>query len=63
MAAHSSTLAWRIPWTEQHGGLQSIGLQRVRTQLKRQHACMQSAGETEANSLYVPVLSHSIEMI
>ena len=28
MATHSSILAWRIPWTEQH--LQSMGLQRVR---------------------------------
>ena len=30
MATHSSILAWRIPWTEEPGGLQSIGLQRVR---------------------------------
>ena len=30
MIAHSSILAWRIPWTEEHGGLQSMGLQRVR---------------------------------
>ena len=30
MAIHSSVLAWRIPWTEEPGGLQSIGLQRVR---------------------------------
>ena len=29
MAAHSSILAWRIPWTEDPGGLQSMGLQRV----------------------------------
>ena len=29
MAAHSSTLAWKIPWTEEHGGLQSMGSQRV----------------------------------
>ena len=29
MATHSSILAWRIPWKEEHGGLQSIGLQRV----------------------------------
>ena len=29
MAAHSSILAWRIPWTEEPGGLQSIGSQRV----------------------------------
>ena len=27
MATHSSVLAWRIPWTEEPGGLQSIGLQ------------------------------------
>ena len=30
MATHSSVLAWRIPWTEEVGGLQSIGSQRVR---------------------------------
>ena len=30
MAAHSSVLAWRIPWTEEPGGLQSMGSQRVR---------------------------------
>ena len=29
MAAHSSILAWRIPWTEEPGGLQSVGSQRV----------------------------------
>ena len=29
MAIHSSILAWRIPWTEKPGGLQSVGLQRV----------------------------------
>ena len=29
MATHSSILAWRILWTEELGGLQSIGLQRV----------------------------------
>ena len=30
MATHSSILAWEIAWTEEPGGLQSIGLQRVR---------------------------------
>ena len=30
MAVHSSVLAWRIPWTEEPGGLQSMGLQRDR---------------------------------
>ena len=32
MATHSSTLAWRIPWTEEPGGLQSMEL-KSRTQL------------------------------
>ena len=30
MATHSSILAWKIPWTEEPGGLQSIASQRVR---------------------------------
>ena len=34
MATHSSILAWRIPWTEKPGGLQSIGSQS-QTRLKR----------------------------
>ena len=29
MATHSSILAWRIPWTDEPGGLQSMGSQRV----------------------------------
>ena len=29
MVTHSSILAWRIPWIEETGGLQSMGLQRV----------------------------------
>ena len=29
MATHSSILAWKIPWTEKPGGLQSMGLQTV----------------------------------
>ena len=30
VTTHSSILAWRIPWTEETGGLQSMGSQRVR---------------------------------
>ena len=30
MATHASTLAWKIPWTEEPGGLQSMGSLRVR---------------------------------
>ena len=29
MATHSSILAWRIPWTDKPGGIQSVGSQRV----------------------------------
>ena len=29
MATHSSVLAWRIPWTEEHGGIQFMGSHRV----------------------------------
>ena len=31
MATHLSILAWRIPWTEEPGGLQSMGLQKSQT--------------------------------
>ena len=37
MATHSSILAWRIPWTEEPGGLQSMGSQRVRQLSVREH--------------------------
>ena len=41
MATHSNFLAWRIPWTEEPGGLQSIGSQRVRHVIYRitKHKC------------------------
>ena len=43
MATHSilHSLAWRIPWTEKHGGLQSMGLQRLD---KHSHPCWGEAG-------------------
>ena len=39
MATHSSILAWRIPWTEEPGGLQSLGSQRVRHDLATKQQC------------------------
>ena len=33
MAPHSSTLAWKIPWMEEPGGLQSMGVTKSRTRL------------------------------
>ena len=38
MATHSSILAWKIPWTEEPGGIQSMGLPRVRHDLVTEHA-------------------------
>ena len=38
MATHSSILAWRIPWTEESGGLQFIGLQRSDCVLVKMYA-------------------------
>ena len=37
MATHSSILAWRIPWTEELGGLQSMVLQTARHDLATKH--------------------------
>ena len=39
MATHSTILAWEIPRTEEPGGLQSMGWQRVRHDLVTEHAC------------------------
>ena len=38
MATHSSNLAWKVPQTEDPGGLQSMGLQRVRHDSVTEHA-------------------------
>ena len=38
MATHSNILAWEIPWIEEAGGLQSIGLQQLG--VTKQRACM-----------------------
>ena len=41
MATHSSTLAWQVPWTEEPGGLQSMGSQSVRHDLAtKQQQCI-----------------------
>ena len=44
MATHSSTLAWKIPWTEEPGRLQSMGSRRVRHELATEHVHMGSLG-------------------
>ena len=44
MVTHSSILAWRIPWTEEPGGVQSMGSQRVGHDWMAKHACKHLAG-------------------
>ena len=34
MTAHSSILAWKIPWTEEPGGLQFMGVSKIQTRLR-----------------------------
>jgi len=46
MATHSCILAWRIPWTEESGGLQSTGSQRVGHNWAHVHACSHSHTHT-----------------
>ena len=61
MATHSSILDWRIPWTEEPGGLQSVGLQRVgrdRGNWTRLHSRVESFREPEIiPSLYCVLLA------
>ena len=47
MATHSSTLAWRIPWTEEAGGLQSMGCKEL-DMTKRQHTHTRLISEAKA---------------
>ena len=51
LAPHSSVLAWRAPWTEEPGGLQSMGLHRVRHHRATEHAYMQSRVGSSRKSL------------
>ena len=54
MATHSSILAWRIPWAEKPGGLQSMGSQRVGHDFtftfNPGFACLQNGGNNNNNS-------------
>ena len=49
MATHSSVLVWEIPWTEETGGLQSMGSQRDECDLG--HTCMHACGKSESQDL------------
>ena len=53
MPTHSSVLAWRIPWTEEPGGLPSKGLQKVRCKWGNlaQHSMLRLRSQLRANSV------------
>ena len=56
MATHSSTLAWEIPWIEENGGLQSMGLQRAghdraHTEKQKKWHGPKSSGESAGSQL------------
>ena len=58
MATHSSILAWEIPWTEEPGRLQSMGLQRSGHNLvtKQQNKILGGLNEINACEMLRPVL-------
>ena len=59
MAPHSSTLAWKIPWTEEPGGLQSMGSLKVDTTERLHfHFSLSCIGEGNGNSLQCSCLEN-----
>ena len=56
MTAHSSTLAWSIPWTEEPGGLQSTGSQRVGHDWVTEHAAQSGICLSQPLRLSLPPL-------
>ena len=59
MAPHSSTLAWKIPWTEEHGRLQSMGLLGVgQTKRLHFHFSLSCTGEGNDNPLQYSCLEN-----
>ena len=59
MAPHSSTLAWKIPWTEEPGGLQSMRSRRAETTEQLHfHFSLSSIGEGNGNPLQCSCLEN-----
>ena len=58
MAPHSSTLAWKIPWTEELGGLQSMGLLRVGHERLHFHFSLSCIGGGNGNPLQCSCLEN-----
>ena len=62
MAPHSSTLAWKIPWAEESGGLQSMGsLKSDTTELLDFHFSLSCIGEGNGNPLQCSCLENPRE--
>ena len=55
MASHSSILAWRTPWTEEPGGLQSVGSQRVRHDRVTEHSAFHCVCAMDTAHLLCPL--------
>ena len=55
---HSSVLAWKIPWTKEPGGLQSMGLQRVRHGLVTEHTHQRCRGGLAVPGQLRPAEAH-----
>ena len=58
MAPHSSTLAWKIPWMEEPGGLQSMGSLRDTTERLHFHFSLSCIGEGIGNPLQCSCLEN-----
>ena len=59
MATHSSTLAWKIPWTEEPGGLQSMGPEELdMTEQLQFHFSLSCTGEGNGNPLQCSCLEN-----
>ena len=62
MASHSSTFAWEIPWTEEPGGLQSMGsLESDTTERLHFHFALSCIGEGNGNALQYPCLGNPMD--
>ena len=66
MAPHSSILAWRIPWTEEPGGLQSLGSHRllfsVSLVAQFSHSAVSDSWQPHGLSIWIPVPEAGIEL-
>jgi len=58
MATHSSTLAWKIPWMEEPGGLQSMRSLRDTTEQLHFHFSLSCIGEGNGNPLWCSCLEN-----